>query len=120
MDFIISIFLKILGDGSQICATLQKFIVLLEEMTANTATVIDDISVRLAKVAIEDDEIWDIVWSAIESLLNQDSGAAPASADDPQIVAAAKVLGDKTGIDPITIIALIMQLIEMFREWRNR
>ena len=120
MDYIISIILKILGDGSQVRATLQKFIVLLEEMAANTATVVDDIGVRLAKVAIEDDETWGIVWAAIESLLNQDSGAAPASADDPQIIAAAGALSDKTGIDPITIIALIMQLIEMIRDWRNR
>lgn len=90
-------------------------------MAAITATTIDDVVVRLAQAAVANDETWDMVWAVIQKYLDPDIGLDAGSVEaDPQIVALANKLGDDTKIDPITIIALIMQIIEWIREWRNR
>ena len=112
----------VLGSSDKTRAVVRRILTFAEDMAADTDTPIDDVVVRLATAVVEDDETWDMAWVVIQKYLDGVNAGVVASTDgaDADVVALAEKLGDDTGIDPITIIALIMQLIEWIREWRNR
>lgn len=131
-SFIMSLLLRMLDDGAKVRKTLQQFIGVLEDMADSTVTEIDNLIAKILGAAIADDEIWDLFWAAISDAINPTGATAPIvepividaetgeTCDNSLIIAAANKLGDKTGISPITIMALIMQIIEWIKEWRNR
>jgi hypothetical protein len=108
------------GDSESVREWTRRVIAVLTEVTAQTATSLDDAAVRLFAKVVENDEAWNAFYSLVAGIFRRD--------DPLTLTAGDQVLVDeiavKAGIDPATI-GLILQLITtygpMLLEWiRNR
>ena len=85
----------------------------LAQVADLTTTTLDDSAVAVAVKIVEDDTLWGLAWAVVDWV----------SKPQPSTVAAresAKELGDKTGIDPFTIIAIIQAVVSFIQWWKNR
>jgi len=86
----------------------------LNQIADLTTTTLDDSAVAVIGNVVEDDTLWGLLWDLVSWLT---SGAV---ADDAVTEAKARALGEKVGIDPFTIIAIIQAVIQFINWWRNR
>jgi hypothetical protein len=92
--------------------TWCKGVVALGDVIADlTTTTVDDEAVAFLDRVVTDDENWAIAWQVMQFLFAGDEDSAKVGAME---------LGDKTGIDPATIIAIITAILELLDWWRNR
>lgn len=80
--------------------------------TTITNTLIDDKIVAMAMSAIDSDLLWPWIWNLIDGLV----------ADPPLTMAADEEFtcaAEKAGIDPMTIIAIISAVVELWRKFRK-
>ncbi len=107
-----------LKDGAALRKWLGAVLDLCDTVTEATPTTVDDETALLFRALLEDDESWAAFHNLLVSMF-------VAEERDDEVAFAArgqecKALGEKVGIDPITIMTIISTIIALFKMWRDR
>ena len=109
-------------DSIELRTWLLKALGLLDELADQTETTADDAIVDALERIVNNDKAWNGLYSLVNMLLDKtDNEIEVLGATD--IPTAAKTIGDEVGMDPVTIISLIMmgiKALKMFRKWRGK
>lgn len=82
-----------------------------------TPTTADDKTVAIAITAVESNTIWNWVWKLVGPAFESDGEILVGAADDaPQELV---VTAEQAGIDPITVITLIMAILDFIKNRRK-
>ena len=81
------------------------------EGTSITNTAIDDTVVKMFFDALDNDMIWGLMWPIIDGIFEE----SPLTKSDTEFVAAAEA----AAIDPMTIIAIVTAIFELWRKFRR-
>ena len=89
---------------------------LVAKLAQLSPTLVDDKLAELLRHIISDDKIWAAVYGLLVSLLGDaDEGIKVGDADVESRVKAMAL----PGIDPVSLVTLILAIIRLFREWRK-
>lgn len=102
------------------CRTwLGKVLAILQDLSAQTASTLDDQTVKFLNGILADQATWDLAWSVFQKILarNDDSDLVMA---DPEAAEEVDALGRAVGIDPMTILAIISLVVNVLKFFRER
>jgi len=123
------------NDESALRAWLGKVISLLEKVSAETPTELDDGSVALVKSLMVNDRVWGLTYKAIVLVFGKSENMLLMSCDDFQDLSSEEQqLADKLAkiishspqssakvqaISPFVIIGIIRLVVEILRNWKK-
>lgn len=96
-------------DSASVREFARRVISVLTQVTAQTATSLDDAAVRLFAKVVANNEAWNAFYSLVAGMFRRDESLTLTAGDQVQI----DEIAMKAGVDPATI-ALILQLIQQF------
>ena len=124
--WVIKKFLPDFGDSIALRQWLKDKLALLGELADHTETTADDILVDALEKVVNSDAAWTTLYMLISTLFEKSDeeievlGNAEDAKADAAITAAADAIGEEVGIDPVTIISIIMMAIKAFKIFRER
>lgn len=106
-----------LANSDECRMWLRGVLGLADELAELTTTEMDDEAVAVLLELINDDETWSMIYAFIANLLQE--GGEDVSLAGLEGAVRNKVAELKPGIDPATIVAIIMAIIEIIRMFRK-
>lgn len=88
----------------------------LAQVADLTTTTLDDSAVAVVVNVVEDDTLWGLAWDVIGWVTREEAEGGPTRLKPMS----AAFLGEKVGIDPFTIIAIIQAVVSFIQWWKNR
>lgn len=85
----------------------------IQSGTTLTNTPIDDNVVQMALAAVNSDILWPWIWTLIDDLMSDSPLVSGSSTAEMEAAA------DKAGIDPLTIIAIVTAIVDLWRKFRK-
>ena len=97
---------------SEVRAWFKQIGEVILQGTSITNTAIDDKVVAMFFNTLESDVVWGLLWPFIDDIFQE----SPLVRADQSLVAEA----EKAGIDPMTIIAIITAVFNLWRQFRGK
>ena len=127
---VIAIVLKLTGllplpdykDSIELRLWLKKGLALLDELADQTETEVDDKMVDALESVINNDAAYNGLHALIMSLIDKSESEIEVlgATDGSELQARAKAVGKEVGIDPFTIISIVMMAIKALAWIRER
>ena len=112
-----------LSQHVELRSWLRELVQILEEIAAETPTLLDDHAIEVVSSLLDNDPVWEVVYSSIVLIVDGDFFFGEAEETELSAKLTEALAGqddDKVGmIDPLVIIAIIRVLVELFRQWRG-
>ena len=103
-------------DAEEVRHWVLRLLAIADEFADKTTTQIDDFLVDIVRKIAASREAWVAVYGLIVDLVDGNDAALVAEPDNERI----KLVSDKAGIDPVSLIMLIQAVIQLIKWWRNR
>ncbi len=103
-------------DAEEVRHWALRVLAIADEFAIKTTTQIDDFLVNTVRKIAASREAWVAVYGLIVDLADGNDAALVAEPDNERI----KLVSDKAGIDPVSLIMLIQAAIQLIQWWRNR
>lgn len=112
-----------LSQHEELRSWLRELVQILEAIAAETPTLLDDHAIEVVSSLLDNDPVWEVVYSSIVLIVDGDFFFGEAEETELSAKLTEALAGqddDKVGmIDPLVIIAIIRVLVELFRQWRG-
>ena len=109
-----------IDDAPALRAWLIKMAGYVQYAADWTSTTIDNQVLKLAMMLVNSDVLWPELYALIHMMPHDcDNVVMQAKADSPEVFEKAKLLADKVGVDPMTIISIVMAVIKLISIFRK-
>lgn len=106
-----------IDDGPALRAWLLKVSGWLQQAADWTSTSLDNTAVALAMKLVADDALWPDLYALIHSLPHDCEPNV--MMDSPDVQAIAARLGEKVGVDPFTIVSIVLAIVRIIVSLRK-